>query len=48
VRQELDALPADAPYAEWGRWILSDPDTRPIAPGLNITLAEARARGVAN
>jgi len=48
IRQELDALPADAPYAEWGRWILSDPDTRPIAPGLNITQAEARARGLSD
>jgi WD40 repeat protein len=46
VREELAALPADAPYAEWGRWILADPDTRTIAPGLNITLAEARARGL--
>jgi hypothetical protein len=48
VQKELDSLPADAPYAEWGRWILADPDTRPIAPGLNITLAEARARGLAD
>jgi hypothetical protein len=29
------------------RWILSGPDTRPIAPGLNVTLAETRARGLA-
>jgi hypothetical protein len=46
VRRELAALPADAPYAEWGRWILADPDKRTIAPGLNITVAEARTRGL--
>jgi len=34
VRHKLDQLPADAPYAEWGRWFLADPATRPIAPGL--------------
>ena len=33
LRAELAALPDDAPYAEWGRWILADRATRPIAPG---------------
>jgi WD40 repeat protein len=46
VQRDLAALPDDAPYAAWGRWILADPDRRAIAPGLNITLAEARARGL--
>jgi hypothetical protein len=32
--------------AEWGRWILADPDKRTIATGLNITGAEARIRGL--
>jgi hypothetical protein len=44
VRKELSTLSDDALYATWGRWILADPDQRPIAPGLNITVAEARAR----
>jgi len=48
VRRELSALPEDAPYAAWGRWILADPDQRPVAPGINITVAEARARGLAD
>jgi WD40 repeat protein len=46
VRQELSVLPDDAPYAAWGRWILADPHERSIAPGLNITVAEARERGL--
>ena len=41
VRRQLAALPPDAPYAEWGRWVLDDSPTRPIAPGFTITLAEA-------
>ena len=41
VRRQLAALPADAPYAEWGRWILDDRAERPIAPGFTITPAEA-------
>jgi WD40 repeat protein len=40
IRRELAALPADAPYAEWGRWILADRATRPIGPGFKITRAE--------
>jgi hypothetical protein len=46
AQAELAALGADAPYAEWGRWILADPDKRTIATGLNITGAEARIRGL--
>jgi hypothetical protein len=42
VRAALAALPADDPYAEWGRWILSDGPARPIAPHFTITPAEAR------
>ncbi|MSU50069.1 MAG: hypothetical protein EXS37_13460 [Opitutus sp.] len=41
ARAELAKLPADAPYAEWGRWLLADRTTRPIGPGLKITAAEA-------
>jgi hypothetical protein len=41
VRRELATLSADAPYAEWGRWILDDRADRPIAPGFTITPAEA-------
>ncbi len=39
IRHELAKLPADAPYVEWGRWILADRNTRPIAPGFTITPA---------
>jgi WD40 repeat protein len=41
VRRTLATLPDNAPYVEWGRWFLSDRDTRSIAPGFSITGAEA-------
>jgi hypothetical protein len=41
VRRELASLPSDAPYVEWGRWMLDDRADRPIAPGFTITPAEA-------
>ncbi|MEO7411807.1 MAG: WD40 repeat domain-containing protein, partial [Opitutaceae bacterium] len=41
LRREIAALPADSPFAEWGRWILDDRPDRPIAPGFTITPAEA-------
>jgi eukaryotic-like serine/threonine-protein kinase len=41
IRRELAALPDDAPYVEWGRWVLADRATRPIAPGFKITATEA-------
>jgi WD40 repeat protein len=41
LRREIAALPAEAPFAEWGRWFLADPATRSIAPGFTITPAEA-------
>ena len=41
VRHQLAALPDDAPYVEWGRWLLNDSPTRSIAPGFTITPAEA-------
>ena len=44
VRSELAALPKDAPYAEWGRWILADRTTRPIGPGFTITAAALKKR----
>ena len=44
IRAELAALPDDAPYAEWGRWILADRATRPIGPGLKVTAAELNQR----
>jgi len=43
VRRELAALPDDAPFVEWGRWILDDREDRSIAPGFTITPAEADA-----
>jgi WD40 repeat protein len=43
LRAELSALPAAAPLADWGRWIVSDHPNRSIAPGFTITLAEAEA-----
>jgi hypothetical protein len=46
VRHALVALPADAPFAEWGRWILDERSNRPIAPGFTITQAEAKALAV--
>ena len=42
LRREIVALPADAPFVEWGRWFLADRATRSIAPGFTITPAEAR------
>jgi hypothetical protein len=41
VRRQIAALPADAPLAEWGRWVLADGATRSIAPGFTITPPEA-------
>jgi hypothetical protein len=41
VRRQLAALPDDAPYVAWGRWILDDSPTRSIAPGFTITPADA-------
>jgi hypothetical protein len=32
IRAELEALPADAPFSDWGRWVLGDPASRPPAP----------------
>jgi len=41
VRRELEALPADAPMADWGRWFLADCATRPIAPGFSADAGKA-------
>jgi hypothetical protein len=41
LRREVAGLPDDAPYVEWGRWLLADPDTRPISPGARATPAAA-------
>jgi WD40 repeat protein len=41
VRREIASLPADAPFAEWGKWFFADRATRSIAPGFTITPAEA-------
>jgi hypothetical protein len=43
VQQTLAALPADAPFADWGRWILASGPERPIAPGFSLTPEEADA-----
>jgi hypothetical protein len=45
IRHELDSLPADAPYVEWGRWFLADRTTRTIAPGFSILPADAGKLG---
>ncbi|HUJ42665.1 MAG TPA: serine/threonine-protein kinase [Opitutaceae bacterium] len=41
VQHQLAALPADAPLAEWGRWIIDNRSDRSIAPGFTITPEEA-------
>ena len=41
LRRALNALPGDAPYVEWGRWLLDDRSARSIAPGFTITPADA-------
>jgi serine/threonine protein kinase/WD40 repeat protein len=41
ARRALAALPADAPLAEWGRWILDERTDRPMAPGFTATEADA-------
>jgi WD40 repeat protein len=42
VQRALAEAPANDPYAEWARWILSESTSRPIAPGFTITPAEAK------
>jgi WD40 repeat protein len=42
LRREIDRLPENAPYAEWGRWLISENPTRSIAPGFTIKADEAR------
>ena len=45
LQQEVAALPATAPWAAWGQWLLADRATRPLAPGFRLTAREAaRAR----
>ena len=41
LRRTVAALAPDAPFAEWGRWIIADRATRSIAPGFTMTAAEA-------
>jgi eukaryotic-like serine/threonine-protein kinase len=43
LRAQVDALPANTPLADWGRWILNDRADRSIAPGFTITPPEAEA-----
>ena len=43
LRAQVDALPANTPLADWGRWVLNDRADRSIAPGFTITPAEAQA-----
>ncbi|MEO6001838.1 MAG: protein kinase [Opitutus sp.] len=40
VRRELATLPDDAPFVEYGRWLLDDSRMRSIAPGFTITPEE--------
>ncbi len=42
LRREIAALPDNAPYGEWARWLLSESPKRSIAPGFSITPAEAK------
>ena len=46
LRAEVSALPAGAPFAAWGKWFFGDPAKRTLAPGFEITVAEAEARGM--
>jgi WD40 repeat protein len=46
VRRQLAALPDNAPFVEWGRWIFNDRADRSIAPGLALTPAEAEKLAV--
>jgi hypothetical protein len=39
LRREVAGLPDDAPYVDWGRWLLADPEARPISPGARATPA---------
>jgi eukaryotic-like serine/threonine-protein kinase len=41
LRRELASLPAGAPYAEWGLWMLDQRADRPIAPGFTISPTDA-------
>jgi serine/threonine protein kinase/WD40 repeat protein len=41
MRRMIAALPDDAPYASWGKWLLDDRPDRSIAPGFTITPREA-------
>jgi WD40 repeat protein len=41
VYRQVIALPAEAPLAEWGRWMLDETADRPIAPGFTCTPADA-------
>jgi eukaryotic-like serine/threonine-protein kinase len=37
LRREVTRMPDDAPYVQWGRWLLADPESRPISPGARLT-----------
>jgi WD40 repeat protein len=37
IRHQLAVLPANAPYVEWGRWLVNQTAERSIAPGFTIT-----------
>ena len=41
LRLQIAALPANAPLADWGRWILDNRADRSIAPGFTLTPDEA-------
>lgn len=46
LRAEVNALPSNAPYAAWGKWLVAPRETRPISPGFAISLKEAAERGL--
>ncbi|MDX2185368.1 MAG: hypothetical protein SFV32_00405 [Opitutaceae bacterium] len=45
VRKHLSTAHASDPLAHWARWLLSDPQTRPLSPNSLITAAEATRLG---
>jgi hypothetical protein len=45
LRNRITALSDSEPYANWGRWFISDRSSRSIAPEMAATPAEAARLG---
>jgi len=41
LRREIGNLADDAPFADWGRWLIADRSARSIAPGFSISPGDA-------